>query len=87
MVNKYKPSMFLVGGSNVGMDVASEAYSNGAESVVAVDIQKPAAFGKEMETPDLWKAGEVLVLDDPALVLHHTPQSGRPYPRVVEEAM
>jgi ferredoxin len=32
------------------MDVASEAYNFGAESVIAVDIQKPAAFGKEMET-------------------------------------
>ena len=30
------------------MDVASEAYNSGAESVVAVDIQKPAAFGEEM---------------------------------------
>jgi NADPH-dependent glutamate synthase beta subunit-like oxidoreductase/glutamate synthase domain-containing protein 3/ferredoxin len=39
----------VIGAGNVGMDVASEAYSNGAESVIAVDIQKPAAFGKEME--------------------------------------
>ena len=31
------------------MDVASEAYNNGAESVVAVDIQKPSAFGEEMK--------------------------------------
>ena len=30
------------------MDAASEAYNSGAESVVAVDIQKPAAFGEEM---------------------------------------
>lgn len=40
----------VIGAGNVGMDVASEAYNNGAESVIAVDIQKPAAFGKEMET-------------------------------------
>jgi NADPH-dependent glutamate synthase beta subunit-like oxidoreductase/glutamate synthase domain-containing protein 3/ferredoxin len=40
----------IIGAGNVGMDVASEAYNYGAESVIAVDIQKPAAFGKEMET-------------------------------------
>jgi NADPH-dependent glutamate synthase beta subunit-like oxidoreductase/glutamate synthase domain-containing protein 3/ferredoxin len=39
----------VIGAGNVGMDVASEAYLYGAESVVAVDIQKPAAFGKEMD--------------------------------------
>ena len=31
------------------MDAASEAYNSGAESVVAVDIQKPSAFGEEMK--------------------------------------
>ena len=40
----------IIGAGNVGMDVASQAYNCGAESVLAVDIQKPAAFGKEMET-------------------------------------
>ena len=40
----------VIGAGNVGMDVASEAYNFGAESVIAVDIQKPAAFGKEMQT-------------------------------------
>ncbi|HEX8950087.1 MAG TPA: FAD-dependent oxidoreductase [Dissulfurispiraceae bacterium] len=40
----------VIGAGNVGMDVASEAYNCGAESVTAVDIQKPAAFGKEVET-------------------------------------
>jgi NADPH-dependent glutamate synthase beta subunit-like oxidoreductase/ferredoxin len=40
----------VIGAGNVGMDAASEAYNYGAESVIAVDIQKPAAFGKEMET-------------------------------------
>lgn len=39
----------VIGAGNVGMDVASEAYNNGAESVTAVDIQKPAAFGEEMK--------------------------------------
>jgi len=40
----------VIGAGNVGMDVASEAYNFDADSVIAVDIQKPAAFGKEMET-------------------------------------
>ncbi len=40
----------VIGAGNVGMDAASEAYNYGADSVTAVDIQKPAAFGKEMET-------------------------------------
>jgi NADPH-dependent glutamate synthase beta subunit-like oxidoreductase/glutamate synthase domain-containing protein 3 len=40
----------IIGAGNVGMDVASQAYNCGAGSVIAVDIQKPAAFGKEMET-------------------------------------
>ncbi len=39
----------VIGAGNVGMDVASEAYNFGAESVIAVDIQRPAAFGKEVE--------------------------------------
>ncbi|MFQ3573502.1 MAG: FAD-dependent oxidoreductase [Thermodesulfovibrionales bacterium] len=39
----------IIGAGNVGMDVASEAFNLGASSVTAVDIQKPAAFGKEME--------------------------------------
>ena len=39
----------VIGAGNVGMDAASEAYNFGADSVIAVDIQKPAAFGKEME--------------------------------------
>jgi NADPH-dependent glutamate synthase beta subunit-like oxidoreductase/glutamate synthase domain-containing protein 3/NAD-dependent dihydropyrimidine dehydrogenase PreA subunit len=39
----------LIGAGNVGMDIACQAYDHGAESVIAVDVQKPAAFGKEME--------------------------------------
>jgi pyruvate/2-oxoglutarate dehydrogenase complex dihydrolipoamide dehydrogenase (E3) component len=39
----------IIGAGNVGMDVASQAYNCGAESVIAVDIQKPAASGIEME--------------------------------------
>jgi NADPH-dependent glutamate synthase beta subunit-like oxidoreductase/glutamate synthase domain-containing protein 3 len=39
----------VIGAGNVGMDVASEAYNLGAASVISVDIQRPAAFGAEME--------------------------------------
>jgi len=39
----------VIGAGNVGMDIACQAYDIGAESVIAVDVQKPAAFGKEME--------------------------------------
>jgi NADPH-dependent glutamate synthase beta subunit-like oxidoreductase len=39
----------VIGAGNVGMDVAAQAYHCGAEEVTAVDIQKPAAFGKELE--------------------------------------
>jgi len=49
-----KPSLegkrvVIIGAGNVGMDVASEAFNMGAVKVTAIDIQKPAAFGKEME--------------------------------------
>lgn len=43
-------NVVIIGAGNVGMDVASQAFNCGASSVMAVDIQKPAAFGKEMET-------------------------------------
>jgi len=39
----------IAGAGNVGMDVAAQAFNCGARSVTAVDIQKPAAFGKELE--------------------------------------
>ena len=39
----------IIGAGNVGMDVAAQAFGCGAASVTAVDIQKPAAFGKEMD--------------------------------------
>lgn len=39
----------VIGAGNVGMDVASQAFNCGASLVTAIDIQKPAAFGKEME--------------------------------------
>ncbi len=39
----------VIGAGNVGMDIACQAWDHNAESVICVDIQKPAAFGKEME--------------------------------------
>ena len=39
----------VIGAGNAGMDAASQAFNCGAVSVTAVDIQKPAAFGKEMD--------------------------------------
>ncbi len=42
-------NVVVIGAGNVGMDIACQAYDHGASSVTCVDIQKPAAFGKEME--------------------------------------
>ena len=39
----------VIGAGNVGMDVATEAFHFGAKDVTAIDIQKPAAYGKELE--------------------------------------
>ncbi|MCD6293186.1 MAG: FAD-dependent oxidoreductase [Deltaproteobacteria bacterium] len=39
----------IIGAGNVGMDIAVEAYNLGATSVIAVDIQAPASFGKEQQ--------------------------------------
>jgi NADPH-dependent glutamate synthase beta subunit-like oxidoreductase/glutamate synthase domain-containing protein 3/NAD-dependent dihydropyrimidine dehydrogenase PreA subunit len=39
----------IIGAGNVGMDIAVEAYNLGAQSVIAVDIQAPASFGKEQQ--------------------------------------
>jgi len=39
----------IIGAGNVGCDVASEAARLGAEEITLIDIQKPAAFGKERE--------------------------------------
>ncbi len=45
-------SVVVIGAGNVGMDVAVQAYECGAKSVTAVDIQKPTAFGKELEAAE-----------------------------------
>ncbi len=41
--------IIIIGAGNVGMDIASQAYNQGAKSVTAVDIQPPASFGIEQE--------------------------------------
>ncbi len=40
----------VIGAGNVGMDISCESWRLGARHVTAVDIQKPLAFGKELET-------------------------------------
>ena len=40
--------VLVIGCGNSAMDVASGAYDMGAETVVAVDVSKPAAFQKEI---------------------------------------
>lgn len=48
-----KPSVgrrvIVIGCGNSGMDAAVGAYQMGAEQVVCIDIQKPAAFAKEID--------------------------------------
>lgn len=39
----------VIGAGNVGMDIACQAWDLNAASVTCIDVQKPAAFGKEME--------------------------------------
>jgi NADPH-dependent glutamate synthase beta subunit-like oxidoreductase/glutamate synthase domain-containing protein 3/Pyruvate/2-oxoacid:ferredoxin oxidoreductase delta subunit len=42
-------SVVILGAGNVAMDAACECYRFSADSVTAVDVQKPAAFGRELE--------------------------------------
>jgi ferredoxin len=39
----------IIGAGNVGCDVATEAHRLGAVDITLIDVQKPAAFGKERE--------------------------------------
>lgn len=39
----------IIGAGNVGMDAAAQAFHCGAQIVTAVDVQEPAASGKELE--------------------------------------
>jgi NADPH-dependent glutamate synthase beta subunit-like oxidoreductase/ferredoxin len=74
--DKAKPGkrVVIIGAGNVGCDVATEAHRLGAKTITLIDIQKPAAFGKEKEdaeavgatfrwpcfTKEITKAGVVL---------------------------
>ncbi len=39
----------IIGAGNVGCDVATEAHRLGARDITLIDVQKPAAFGREKE--------------------------------------
>lgn len=39
----------VIGAGNAGMDVCLGAYAMGAEKVIAIDVQRPAAFQKEID--------------------------------------
>jgi NADPH-dependent glutamate synthase beta subunit-like oxidoreductase/glutamate synthase domain-containing protein 3/Pyruvate/2-oxoacid:ferredoxin oxidoreductase delta subunit len=39
----------VIGAGNAGMDVALGAYAMGADKVIAIDVQRPAAFQKEID--------------------------------------
>jgi len=39
----------IIGAGNVGMDIACESWRLGAKKVTALDVQKPLAFGHELE--------------------------------------
>lgn len=49
-LNLYNKKVLIIGAGNVGMDIACEAWRLGATKVTAIDIQKPLAFGKELDT-------------------------------------
>jgi NADPH-dependent glutamate synthase beta subunit-like oxidoreductase/glutamate synthase domain-containing protein 3/ferredoxin len=46
---KLGKKMVIIGAGNVGCDVATEAHRLGAREITLIDVQKPAAFGKERE--------------------------------------
>ncbi|MBF0200165.1 MAG: FAD-dependent oxidoreductase [Desulfamplus sp.] len=48
-VDKVKPGkrVVIIGAGNVGCDAATEAHRLGAEIITLIDVQKPAAFGRE----------------------------------------
>jgi NADPH-dependent glutamate synthase beta subunit-like oxidoreductase/NAD-dependent dihydropyrimidine dehydrogenase PreA subunit len=46
---KMGKKMVIIGAGNVGCDVATEAHRLGAREITLIDVQKPAAFGKERE--------------------------------------
>ena len=42
-------NVIVIGCGNAGMDAAAGAYEMGAESVICIDVQQPAAFAHEIE--------------------------------------
>jgi NADPH-dependent glutamate synthase beta subunit-like oxidoreductase/glutamate synthase domain-containing protein 3/NAD-dependent dihydropyrimidine dehydrogenase PreA subunit len=48
---KVKPGnrVVIIGAGNVGCDVATEAHRLGARDITLIDVQQPAAFGRERE--------------------------------------
>ncbi len=46
---KVGKNVIVIGCGNAGMDAAAGAYAEGAEHVTCIDVQKPAAFEKEIE--------------------------------------
>jgi NADPH-dependent glutamate synthase beta subunit-like oxidoreductase/NAD-dependent dihydropyrimidine dehydrogenase PreA subunit len=42
----------VIGAGNVGCDVATEAYRLGAKEVLLLDVQQPAAYGKERQAAE-----------------------------------
>lgn len=42
----------VIGAGNAAMDVITEAYKQGAKEVVAIDIQEPSAFEKEIKSAE-----------------------------------
>jgi len=73
--NLKNKSVVVIGAGNVGMDVAAEAFHCGAKEVTAIDIQKPAAFGKELEIAK--SLGTKIVW--PRFVNHYDKKEGRLY--------
>ena len=84
-INEGKPmdltgqEVVIIGAGNVGMDMACESWRLGARRVTAIDIQKPLAFGKELEsamrlgTRILWPKRVEKVTDTE---IHFTDQTG-----------
>ncbi len=65
----------VIGAGNVGMDICVEAFNCGAARVTAVDIQKPASFGKEQKMAKE-RGAEILY---PKFTERYAPEEGRIY--------
>ncbi|MBU0971074.1 MAG: FAD-dependent oxidoreductase, partial [Proteobacteria bacterium] len=50
-LNSKKPGekIVVIGAGNVGCDVATEAHRLGAKQITLIDVQRPAAFGREKQ--------------------------------------